>query len=238
MAIHTGENEQGLRKILDMTRMISILILGLHFYYCCYGAFKELGLRAELSDRLLLNIQSTGLFSSFIKSKLLSLAFLAISVLGARGRKDEKLSYRTAITYLATGLLLYFLSGFILMIEALGINEFALAYVGITTIGFILILTGGGLLTRIIKINLKPDVFNKHNETFPQEERLLQNEYSINLPAQYNLKGKVSKSWINLINPMRGLLVIGGPGAGKSYFVVEQVIKQHIEKGLRCLFTI
>ena len=92
-------------------------------------------------------------------------------------------------------------------------------------------MTGGGLLTRIIKNKLNPDVFNKENETFPQEERLLKNEYSINLPARYNLKGKIRKSWINFINPMRGLLVIGSPGSGKSYFVVEHVIKQHIEKG-------
>jgi len=231
MAMQTGENEQGLRKILDMTRMISILILGLHFYYYCYGAFKDMGLRADLSNRLLLNIQNTGLFSSFTKSKFLSLAFLIISLLGARGRKNEKLNYRTAVAYLITGLLLYFLSGFILMIHSLSVKELALAYISVTIIGFILILTGGGLLARIINHSLKPDVFNKHNETFPQEERLLQNEYSINLPAQYNLKGKVRKSWINFINPMRGLLVIGGPGAGKSYFVVEQVIKQHIEKG-------
>src|SRR4051812_40090160 len=128
MAMHTGENEQGLRKILDMTRMISILLLGLHFYYYCYGAFHAMGWSAALSDRLLLNIQNTGLFSSFMKSKSLSLAFLAISLLGTRGRKDEKLSHKTAIAYLATGLLLYFLSGFILMINALGVTELAITY--------------------------------------------------------------------------------------------------------------
>jgi hypothetical protein len=70
---------------------------------------------------------------------------------------------------------------------------------------------------------------------FPQEERRIVNEYSINLPALYNLKGKLRKSWINIINPFRGLLVIGSPGAGKSWFVIQHVIKQHIEKGF-CLF--
>jgi hypothetical protein len=94
----------------------------------------------------------------------------------------------------------------------------AIAYITCTTIGYIMILTGGGLLTRIIKVKLSTDVFNKLNETFPQEERLIKNEYSINLPAKYNLKGKERKSWINFINPMRGLLVMGSPGSGKSYF--------------------
>ena len=87
-------------------------------------------------------------------------------------------------------------------------------------------------MSRVIqtKFNSK-DIFNKENETFPQEERLLQNEFSINLPAKYHLKNKVRKSWINIINPFRALLVLGSPGSGKSYFVIRHVITQHISKG-------
>src|SRR5690606_41576162 len=105
-------------------------------------------------------------------------------------------------------------------------------YMGITAIGFLLVLSGGTLLSRIIKSKFNnKDIFNRENETFPQEERFLENEYSINLPAQYQLKNKVRKSWINIINPFRGLLVLGSPGAGKSYFVIRHVITQHIKKG-------
>jgi len=75
------------------------------------------------------------------------------------------------------------------------------------------------------------DIFNKENETFPQEERLLQNDYSINLPAEYYLRNKKHRSWINIINPFRSLLVLGSPGSGKSYFVIRHVITQHIKKG-------
>ena len=98
--------------------------------------------------------------------------------------------------------------------------------------GYILVLTGGTLLSRVIqtKFNNK-DIFNKENESFPQEERLLQNEFSINLPAKYHLKNKIRKSWINIINPFRALLVLGSPGSGKSYFVIRHVITQHISKG-------
>lgn len=60
---------------------------------------------------------------------------------------------------------------------------------------------------------------------------MIKNDYSINLPARYKLKGKVRASWINIINPFRGLLVMGSPGSGKSYFVIQHIIKQHIEKG-------
>ncbi len=227
----TGENEQGLRKITDMTRLMSIVLLGLHFYYYCYQAFEGWELTADLSDRLLTNIQNTGLFSSFNTAKLIALALLIISLLGAKGKKDEHINHRIAFAYIITGLLIYFLSYFSLHFPAAPETR-AITYMLITATGYILVLTGGNLISRVIrqKLNNK-DIFNKENETFPQEERLLQNEYSINLPAQYQLKGKIRNSWINIINPFRSLLVLGSPGAGKSYFVIRHVITQHIKKG-------
>src|SRR4030095_6897118 len=106
--MQTGENEQGLRKILDLTRLISIAILLIHFYYYCYTAFSQWELRSDLTDRLLQNVYNTGLFASFNKSKLISLVVLIISLFGARGRKNEKLNYKTALIYLMIGFLLYF----------------------------------------------------------------------------------------------------------------------------------
>ncbi len=231
MAMQTGENEQALRKILDMTRLISIVILVIHFYYYCYAAFQQWELVSAFSDRILNNIYRTGLFSNFQKSKLIALGFLAISLIGAKGRKDEKLNYKTAFAYVITGLLIYFLSylGLLTKIKA---TELAIVYIGVTSTGFLLVLTGGTLLSRIIKNRLNnKDIFNKENETFPQEERLLENEYSINLPARYQLKDKVRSSWINIINPFRAVMVLGTPGSGKSYFVIRHVITQHIRKG-------
>lgn len=228
--MQTGENEQGLRKILDMTRLISITVLLLHFYYYCYGAFQQWEIRSEITDRLLQNIYNTGLFSSFQKSKLIALIVLIISLFGARGRKNEKLGFKTAAVHILIGLTLYFASYFIFDIISHK-QELALAYMGVTIIGFILVLTGGTLLSRIISSRLNNSVFNTLNETFPQEERLLNNEFSINLPARYNLKGKFRKSWINIINPFRALLIMGSPGSGKSYFIIQHIIKQHIQKG-------
>ncbi len=229
--MQTGENEQALRKILDMTRLISITILVIHFYYYCYAAFDEWQFSSSFTDRLLGNIRNTGLFSNFHKSKLIALGFLTISLMGAKGRKDEKLNYKTSFSYIITGLLIYFFSYLSLLLK-IKMTEVALIYMGLASVGFLLVLSGGTLLSRIIqsKLNNK-DIFNKENETFPQEERLLQNEYSINLPARYFLKNKIRNSWINIINPFRALMVLGSPGAGKSYFVIRHVITQHIRKG-------
>jgi YWFCY protein/Type IV secretory system Conjugative DNA transfer len=228
--MHTGENEQGLRKILDLTRMISMAVLLIHFYYYCYRAFEQWELRSDISDRLLQNIYNTGLFTNFQKSKLIALIFLIISLFGAKGRKDEKLKFKTALACILAGLILYFLS-YLLLNLTMEIQHVSLAYMCSTTMGFILVLTGGTLLSRIISLRLNNSVFNTLNETFPQEERLLNNEYSINLPARYNLKGRYRKSWINIINPFRALLIMGSPGSGKSYFIIQHIIKQHIRKG-------
>ncbi|WP_276348125.1 conjugal transfer protein MobC [Daejeonella sp. JGW-45] len=228
--MNTGEDVQGLRKIIDFTRLISIFILSLHFYLCCYKAFRNWGWTAEITDRIIADISQTGLFSDLLKPKLVALLFLFISLVGNKGRKDEKIQKNAIGAYLFTGLLLYFISVFCFYLNSQAVM-IAILYIGLTSLGYLLILAGGGLLSRLIRINLNSDIFNAENETFPQEERLLENEYSVNLPAIYNLKGKKRNSWINLINPFRGTLIAGTPGSGKSYFVIRHIIDQHIKKG-------
>lgn len=213
-----------------MTRLISLVLLGLHCYYFCYQAFRQWHLTTALTDNILKNVGNTGLFRSFHTSKLIALGFLLVSLLGSRGRKNEKLNYKIAIIYAGCGLAFYFLSYPVLLLQE-SVRVIAVAYMTITIIGYLLLMSGGAILSRVIKNRLSNDIFNKENETFPQEERLLQNEYSINLPAEYRLKNKLRKSWINIINPFRGLLVLGTPGSGKSYFVIRHVITQHIKKG-------
>jgi uncharacterized membrane protein YgdD (TMEM256/DUF423 family) len=227
---HTGENEQGLRKILDFTRFASIFILLLHFYYYCYAAFKHWEIKSMITDRLMTNIMHTGVFSNQYTSKFLAIGLLVISLLGAQGKKDEKINWKAVTAYLLIGLILFFGSKILLSLNYT-VEKIAIIYMAVTGIGYLLMLAGGNLLSRLISLNLSNDIFNSLNETFPQEERFLSNEYSINLPARYNLKSRVRKSWINIINPFRGLLVIGSPGSGKSWFVIQHVIKQHIEKG-------
>ncbi len=229
--MQTGENEQALRKILDMTRLISIVILVLHFYYYCYTAFEQWHLTLTLTDRLISNIRNTGLFHNFVTSKLFALGFLFISLIGARGRKDDKLRFEKAIAYITLGLLIYFI-GYLSLLLKTSLATAAFAYISITAMGFIMILSGGTLLSRVIQKKLNnEDIFNKENETFPQEENFLTNDFSINLPATYSFKGRKRKSWINIINPFRALMVLGSPGSGKSYFVIRHVITQHIKKG-------
>ena len=227
--MNTGENQQGLRQAADFTRLLSLAVLLLHFYTACHAAFRDWGLTAALTDRVAQNFAAMPLFQSPLKARGAALLLLLVSLLGARGKKDGHLRYGPIAAYLLPGLLLYFGSQLLPRVHIT--PHLAAAYMGTTAMGYLLILTGGTLLSRLLKLRLGQDIFNKENQSFPQEERLLENEYSINLPARYTLKGKTRRSWINIINPFRALLVIGTPGAGKSYFVIRHVITQHIRKG-------
>jgi len=225
----SGENENSLRAIIDFLRKGSIIILALHFYVFCYAAFKEWGLAPVFIERVLLNLENTGLFNNLSRSKIFSLLLLTISLIGSKGKKNEKIRPSSIITQLVVGIIFYF--GSIVTFYLVGdVRALAIVYMFFTGIGFLLILTGGGRLSRLIRLNLGKDIFNKENETFPQEERLLENEYSVNIPAKYSYKGKVRCSWLNIINGARMVLIIGSPGAGKTYFLVRHIIQQKIEK--------
>src|SRR5450432_40080 len=233
MSNGTGENELGLDKILEFIRASSLIILLLHFYFKCYSSFLNWKVTAAISDRFVINVAKTGLFEGS-HAKMLSIGFLVVSLIGSKGRKDEKLKKKNIVIAIMVGLLLYSSSDLSYYMNTNQQNQDVL-YMAITGSGYLFILAGGSKLTRFIKLNLGSDVFNELNETFPQEERLLENNFSINLPAEYNLKGKIRKSWINIINPFRGILVVGSPGSGKSYFIIQHVIRQHLAKGFTML---
>lgn len=228
--MNTGEDAQGLRKIVDFTRFISVIILGIHFYSFCYEVFNGWGLTAEITDQIIFNISKTEVFNHMMNAKLASLLFLGISLIGLKGKKDENIQLKSISKYLFLGLVLYFASGTFYYLP-LAQNIVSIVYTTVTVVGYLFILSGGAMLSRLIHENFSKDIFNDENETFPQEERLLENEYSINLPAKYRLKNKTRDSWINFINPFRGMLVAGTPGAGKSYFVIRHIIDQHLKKG-------
>lgn len=228
--MNTGEDIQGLRKIIDFTRLLSIFILTVHFYVTCYQAFALWQWTAGITDRIIGHITGTGLFDGLTRAKLAALLLLAVSLVGVKGRKDERIMLKPILVYMACGLLLYFAAALCLFLPS-SKTLIAIAYILFTSIGYLLILTGGGQLSRLLKDKFGTDIFNEENQTFPQEERLLDNEYSINLPARYRLGKILRDSWINIINPFRGLLVAGTPGAGKSYFVIRHIIDQHIAKG-------
>ncbi|PUZ21609.1 Type IV secretory system Conjugative DNA transfer [Chitinophaga costaii] len=226
----TGENEQALRKIIDFTRMGSLILLAFHFYIACYGAFLELSLQHPLLDKIIGKVAAIDIFQSPWQVKSVVLGLLIISLIGAKGRKDDKIQLPRIIRLLLTGLALFY-GGIPLLAWHLPILYAATIYITSSMLGYILVLTGGTLLSRLIKEKLSEDLFNIENESFPQQEECITNEYSFNFPARYYYKGKQRHSWVNIISPFRSTLVLGSPGSGKSFFVINNIIKQSIRKG-------
>lgn len=222
---------RGLAKVMDFMRALSILFVVINIYWFCYGAIKEWGVDIGVVDKILLNFNRTaGLFTSILWTKTFAVVFLALSCLGTKGVKDEKITWNKIYVCLILGFVFFFLNWWLLVLPfPLLVN--AGLYIFMMTVGYILLLMAGIWMSRLLKSNLMDDVFNTENESFMQETRLLVNEYSVNLPTRFWFKKKIWKGWINVVNPFRAAIVLGTPGSGKSYAVINQFIKQQIEKG-------
>ena len=222
---------RALGKIMDFLRAVSIILAIMNVYWYCYEAMHIWGVTIGVVDRILINFNRTGgLFHSILYTKLFSLLLLALSCLGTKGVKAEKMSWNRIWTVLAVGFCLFFLNWWILLLPISHLGN-ATLYIFTMTAGYICLLMGGLWMSRLLKHNLMEDVFNNENESFMQETKLMENEYSVNLPTRFYYKKKWQRGWINVVNPFRATIVLGTPGSGKSFAVVNNYIKQQIEKG-------
>jgi uncharacterized protein YneF (UPF0154 family) len=219
------DDVRGLAKIMAFMRAVSIILVLMNFYWFCFSSFTSQGWTLEVVNRILLNFQRTsGLFSNTFYSKLFAFILLALSCLGTRGVKNEKIKWKNIHLCLISGSALYFLNTILLSYSHI-------LYMLTTSAGFILLMVAGLWMSRLLKSSLMDDPFNNENESFRQECRLVQNDYSVNLPTRFYYRSKWNDGWINIVNPFRATIVLGTPGSGKSYAVVNNYIKQHIEKG-------
>ena len=222
---------RALGKIMDFMRALSVIFLLINAYWFCYEAFLIWGFTLGIVDKILMNFQrTTSLFSSILWTKLFCLVFLALSCLGTKGVKEESITWPKIWAVLAVGFVLFFLNWWLLALP-IGKVGAASLYIFTLSVGYICLLMAGVWMSRLLKNNLMDDVFNLENESFMQETRLLENEYSVNLPTRFYYKKRWHKGWINIVNPFRASMVLGTPGSGKSFAIVNNYIKQQIEKG-------
>ena len=222
---------RALGKVMDFMRGISVIFLLINCYWFCYEAFHTWGFTLGIVDKILMNFQrTTGLFSSILWTKLFCVVFLALSCLGTKGVREEKITWPKIWTVLFAGFVFFFLNWWLLALP-IGKVGAASLYIFTLSVGYICLLMAGVWMGRLLKNNLMDDVFNTENESFMQETRLMENEYSINLPTRFYYKKKWNNGWINVVNPFRASMVLGTPGSGKSYAIVNNYIKQQIEKG-------
>ena len=222
---------RALAKIMDFLRAVSIILVVMNVYWYCYEAVRLWGVDIGVVDRILMNFNRTaGLFHSILYTKLFAVILLALSCLGTKGVKGAKITWERIWAVLAAGFVLFFLNWWILALP-LPIEAVTALYILTVGGGYVCLLMGGLWMSRLLKHNLMEDVFNNENESFMQETRLLTNEYSVNLPTRFYYKKKWNNGWINILLPQRASIVLGTPGSGKSFAVVNSYIKQQIEKG-------
>ena len=174
--------------------------------------------------------REAGLFNSTLFTKFGAILLLATSCLGIRGVANEKITWTKVWVLMSTGTLFFFFNWWLLNLPLPIVANTAL-YIIAMTVGFICLMMSGLYMSRLLKTDLMSDVFNNENESFQQETKLMENEYSVNLPTKFYYKKKWNDGWINIVNPFRASIVLGTPGSGKSYAIVNNYIKQQIEKG-------
>lgn len=222
---------RALAKIMDFGRAVSIFIMVIHVYVYCYPSMAAWQLTLDVIDRILLNFdRTTGIFGCILWTKLLAVLLLAISCMGTIGVKGEKITWHRIWAVLTAGAVLFFLNWWLLDLP-FPHEAVTSLYVLTLTAGYLCLLMAGLWISRLYRNNLMEDVFNQENESFMQETRLIENEYSVNLPTRFRYAGKDNDGWINVVNPFRATIVLGTPGSGKSYAVVNNYIKQMISKG-------
>lgn len=222
---------RGLAKTMEFMRAISILFLVIHVYWYCYQAFSDMGVSIGVVDRILLNFQRTaGMFKSLLLTKVFAIIFLALSCLGTKGVKNQRMTWNKIHAFFLGGLVLFFMNWWILDLPLPHIANAGL-YTATLTAGYVLLLMAGVWMSRMLKNDLMEDPFNTQNESFMQTTTLMENEHSVNLPTKFVYQGKEWDGWINVVNVYRATIVLGTPGSGKSFAVVNNYIKQMISKG-------
>ena len=217
---------RSLAKIMDFLRAISIVLVVTNLYFFTRVETVDINEFYMVADKILNNFNSEcGLFANTFNSKLFAMLLLALSCFGTKGVKDEAITWRHIIIVGAVGIVVFLFNSWLLPIG------YRYIYIITTILGYIGMLMSGIWISRMLKNNMMDDRFNDENESFMQETRLLKNPYSINIPTRFYYEKKWHSGWINVVNPFRASIVLGTPGSGKSFAVVNNFLKQQIDKG-------
>ena len=173
---------------------------------------------------------------NLIYSKICTFILICITCIGTRNKKKlEFNAKKQVILPLAFGLALIGTSIWLfnnpmeMRLYTLPLN--IILYMIASLIGVILIHISFDNISKFLKEGLLKDRFNLENESFEQCQELQENKYSVNIPMRYYYKGKFRKGWVNIVNPFRGTWVVGTPGSGKTFSIIEPFIRQHSAKG-------
>lgn len=173
---------------------------------------------------------------NLVYSKIATFVLICITCIGTRNKKHLEFDARRQVLYpLISGIGLTILSMWLFGKETdfrlYGLGYTIILYMVASLIGTILVQVALDNISKFLKEGLMKDRFNLENESFEQCDTLQETPYSVNIPMRYYYKGKFRKGWVNISNPFRGTWVVGTPGSGKTFSIIEPFIRQHSAKG-------
>ena len=223
---------QSLYKIFRMSVYISI---GIEFFMYALDpvALDYMnGILVTFHEKL----SSIPIYNNIILSKLTTLVLLCVASMGTKAKKNlEFNAKKMVIIPLSCGLVMVIASIIIFYIEGqtrwYHIRSTSWIYMAPSLYGVMMMNVALDNISKYFKDGLIKDKFNFENESFKQIEKKDENEYSVNIPMRYYYRGKFRHGFVNIVNPFRGTFVVGTPGSGKTFSVIEPFIRQHSEKG-------
>ncbi|MGL4364630.1 MAG: conjugal transfer protein MobC [Bacteroidales bacterium] len=228
-------DDKSLSKIITLIRITSVITLLIHFYWYCHRVFIAIGLEHKQVNDFFIKLQKTeGLFNSPLITQVICLGLLLLAAFGSKGKKSDEVTWGKVGLKFGVGFILFFGFWWILKLHIPNIYK-EVAYTLVVSVGYLFLMDAGTLASRILKNSLMKDVFNTENESFMQETRFLENPNknipTIHLKSQFYYKGKWHDGMINVVNPHRATNVLGTPGSGKSFAIINEYIRQLIEHG-------
>ena len=175
-------------------------------------------------------------FNSVSGCKVAELICICVVCIGTKAKKALKFNVKTMVIYpVLAGLTLvgmcFIFHGMNIGMSWFGFPANRILYALCSVVGTMLVHQGLDGIAKYYNYKVGEDRFNFENESFQQSETLVANDYSVNIPMIYYWKQKMHKGWINIINPFRGTIVLGTPGSGKSFGIIDPFIRQHAAKG-------
>ena len=207
-----------------------ILLLAVHFFVVCYDPFQPPGKLGTIMDKLhnvLLNIP---MFADDSSTKTLVLIITIIAAFLSTPPSRQRVGYAFPLILSLAGVFIYFSTADLLPVGSYKIV--ADCYLGMTLLGYLVISASIGQLISATRYVFDAKFFQPETSGFKQEEQLITTSLSLHFEARYKYNGRLRRSYVNIINPRRGVLIMGSPGSGKSWFFVEPAIEQLVQKGM------
>ena len=192
------------------------------------------GVLVDIHDRIkLMDVYQDG---HMLHSKIMTLLIICVTCIGTRNKKHLEFNAKTMVIYpISAGIILMFLSVWVFKQHwpphIFTLHSSTWLYFVMSIVGTVLCHVALDNISKYLKDGLLKDRFNFENESFEQMPDEVKNKYSVNIPMRYYYQGKFRKGWVNIVNPFRGTWVVGTPGSGKTFSIIEPFIRQHSAKG-------